>query len=50
VDGIIEVSWGAWAVEVKTRPFQMDALTGLLEFCRRHPFSLSAARVGKRRA
>ncbi len=37
VDGIIEGSWGAWAVEVKTRPFQMDALTGLLEFCRRHP-------------
>ena len=37
VDAIIEGGWGAWAVEVKTRPFQMDALTGLLEFCRRHP-------------
>ncbi|HLA25360.1 MAG TPA: ATP-binding protein [bacterium] len=37
VDGIIEGSWGAWAVEVKTRPFPMEALTGLLEFCRRHP-------------
>jgi predicted AAA+ superfamily ATPase len=37
VDGIIEGSWGAWAIEVKTRPFPMEALTGLLEFCRRHP-------------
>lgn len=37
VDANIEGSWGAWAVEVETRPFQMEALTGLLEFCRRHP-------------
>jgi len=37
VDGVIEGPWGAWAIEVKTRPVPADALTGLLEFCRRHP-------------
>ena len=36
VDGIIEGTWGAWAIEVKTAPFQMDAFRGLLEFCRRY--------------
>src|SRR5262245_27373231 len=37
VDGVIEGSWGAWAVEVKTGRFQPKDLTGLLEFNRRHP-------------
>jgi predicted AAA+ superfamily ATPase len=37
VDGAIEGSWGAWAIEVKTDSFGPEALRGLLEFCRRHP-------------
>jgi hypothetical protein len=37
VDGVLEGSWGKWAVEVKTGKFQMNDLTGLLEFTRRHP-------------
>lgn len=37
VDGILEGSWGKWAIEVKTGKFQMNDLTGLLEFTRRHP-------------
>jgi len=37
VDAVIEGSWGAWAIEVKTTPFQPADLRGLLEFCRRHP-------------
>ena len=37
VDGVLEGSWGKWAVEVKTGKFQMKDLTGLLEFTRRHP-------------
>ena len=37
VDGVLEGSWGKWAVEVKTGQFQMKDLTGLLEFTRRHP-------------
>jgi predicted AAA+ superfamily ATPase len=37
VDGIIDGSWGAWAVEVKTGAFDSSQLRGLLEFCRRHP-------------
>ncbi len=36
VDGILEGSWGKWAIEVKTGRFQMNDLTGLLEFTRRH--------------
>lgn len=36
IDGIIEGSWGAWAVEVKTGPFQTADLRSLLEFVRRH--------------
>lgn len=36
VDGILEGSWGEWAVEVKTGRFQMRDLAGLLEFVRRH--------------
>ncbi len=37
VDGVLEGSWGAWAVEVKTSKFQMTDLSGLLEFVRRFP-------------
>ena len=37
VDAILEGSWGAWAIEVKTGPFGAVDLRGLLEFCRRHP-------------
>ena len=36
VDGVIEGSWGSWAVEVKTGNFQVSDITGLLEFTRRH--------------
>lgn len=37
VDGVIEGSWGRWAVEVKTGPFDTHGLRGLLEFNRRFP-------------
>jgi hypothetical protein len=37
VDGILEGSWGAWAVEVKTGPFGSTDVRGLLEFVRRFP-------------
>ncbi len=36
VDGVVEGSWGAWALEVKTGQFQPSALRGVLEFCRRY--------------
>lgn len=37
VDAVIEGSWGAWAMEVKTGAVQATELRGLLEFHRRHP-------------
>jgi predicted AAA+ superfamily ATPase len=37
VDAVFEGSWGNWAVEVKTGTFDVHALKGLLEFCRRNP-------------
>ncbi len=37
VDGVIEGSWGSWAVEVKLGEVQTSDLRGLLEFCRRNP-------------
>lgn len=37
IDGVIEGSWGSWAIEVKTGKFQVSDLRGLLEFTRRHP-------------
>jgi hypothetical protein len=37
VDAIIEGTWGAWAMEVKTGRFQTADLNGLMEFVRRHP-------------
>jgi hypothetical protein len=36
VDGIIEGSWGSWAVEIKTGRFQLSDLKGLSELTRRH--------------
>ena len=36
VDGILEGSWGKWALEVKTGRFQMSDLKGLLEFTTRY--------------
>lgn len=37
VDGVLEGSWGSWAIEVKTGRFSPRELTGLLEFTRRFP-------------
>jgi uncharacterized protein len=37
IDAVFEGSWGNWAVEVKTGSFDVHALKGLLEFCRRSP-------------
>ena len=37
VDWVIEGSWGAYAVEVKTGAYRIQDLAGLLEFCRLYP-------------
>ena len=37
VDGVLEGSWGSWAIEVKTGSFRPADLGGLLEFSRRYP-------------
>lgn len=37
VDWILEGSWGAWAIEVKTGAYRSQDLRGLLEFCRLYP-------------
>jgi predicted AAA+ superfamily ATPase len=37
VDGVLDGSWGAWAIEVKTGAFDANDLRGLLEFARRFP-------------
>ncbi len=37
IDAVFDGSWGKWAVEVRTGRFDVQALRGLLEFCRRHP-------------
>jgi predicted AAA+ superfamily ATPase len=36
VDGVLEGSWGAWAIEVKTGRVRTSDLKGLAEFVRRH--------------
>ena len=36
-DAVCDGSWGKWAIEVKTGRFDVHALGGLLEFCRRNP-------------
>ncbi|MGB7979134.1 MAG: ATP-binding protein [Chlamydiales bacterium] len=37
VDGIIEGSWGKWAMEIKTGSIESADLLGLLEFNKQHP-------------
>src|SRR5207302_11212866 len=37
IDAVFEGSWGSWAVEVKIGSFEIQALKGLLKFCRRNP-------------
>jgi predicted AAA+ superfamily ATPase len=37
VDGVLDGSWGSWAIEVKTGPFGAAEVRGLLEFARRFP-------------
>jgi hypothetical protein len=37
VDGVIDGSWGAWALEIKTGPVQPADFRGLLEFTMRFP-------------
>jgi predicted AAA+ superfamily ATPase len=37
VDGVLDGSWGSWAIEVKTGTIQTADLRGLLEFNRRFP-------------
>jgi uncharacterized protein len=37
VDGVLEGSWGSWAIEVKTGSFRPSDLRGLLELVRLHP-------------
>jgi hypothetical protein len=38
VDGVIQGTWGAWAVEIKSSgPIVSADVRGILEFCRRNP-------------
>ncbi len=37
VDGVLDGSWGSWAMEVKTGPYGLRDLTGLFECVRRWP-------------
>lgn len=37
VDGVLDGSWGSWAIEVKTGPFAAATIRGLLEFTQRFP-------------
>lgn len=37
IDGVFEGSWGAWAVEVKTRKLRLSDMKAVLEFVRRNP-------------
>lgn len=37
VDGVPDGSWGTWAIEVKTGPFGVLEMRGLLEFAKRFP-------------
>lgn len=37
VDGVLDGSWGSWALEIKTGRFGAADLSGLLEFVRRFP-------------
>jgi predicted AAA+ superfamily ATPase len=48
IDAVFEGSWGNWAVEVKTGSFDVHALKGLLEFCRRNPKFIPLVITGPR--
>jgi predicted AAA+ superfamily ATPase len=37
VDGVLDGSWGKWALEVKTGPFTTSDLRGLFEFTKQYP-------------
>ena len=37
VDAILDGTWGRWAIEVKSGPFEVSDIRDLLEFCRREP-------------
>jgi predicted AAA+ superfamily ATPase len=37
IDGLLDGSWGSWAIEVKTGPFGGREVRGLLEFVKRFP-------------
>jgi uncharacterized protein len=37
VDAVLDGTWGAWAIEVKTGPFAASDLKGLAELSRRYP-------------
>lgn len=37
VDGVLDGSWGKWALEIKTSPVAASDLAGILHFCRLHP-------------
>jgi hypothetical protein len=37
IDAVTEGNWGDWAIEVKTGSFDLQALKGLFESCRRYP-------------
>ena len=37
VDGILEGTWGTWAIEIQTGAVRAADLQALLEFSRRHP-------------
>jgi len=36
IDAAFQVSWGVWAIEIKTGGFNPYDLKGLIEFCRRN--------------
>jgi len=47
VDAVLQGSWGAWAVEVKTGAFHPSDLGNLYEFCRRYPQFRPLALLGE---
>jgi predicted AAA+ superfamily ATPase len=50
VDGVLDGSWGKWAIEAKASGFRASDLTGLLEFTRRHPTPQATRGVRRERA
>ncbi len=37
IDGVLEGSWGKWAVEIKTKKLRLSDMRAVLEFTRRNP-------------